>query len=294
MRIIELSDHPGERLQAVVRERQRAEEQAIAAYEQGLARHRASLAAAKTARDAAWARRRWLAWLRGIFTVWAEQDRAPSRPVLYHGTTEQEAILTAGMQGEQLVANELRQALSDDWVLLRGYKNSGGEIDHLLLGPGGLFAMEVKHRNATVCIDGDEWRFGKYDKFGNLVEEGRITDLGGRSPSRQVNDCADTLQRFLNIRCHHPVVIQRIVLLTHPRSQLGSHRNLTVSVATSVDTVLGWVREAAPTLRPAQITELQRLTERDHRDHESHDGSRRSTGQQGRPARVQHAAPDTT
>ena len=95
------------------------------------------------------------------------------------------------------VANELGRALGDDWVLLRGYKNSSGEIDHLLLGPGGLFAMEVKHRNATVYVDGDEWRFEKYDRFGNLVEEGRITDRGGRSPSRQVNDSADTLQRFL-------------------------------------------------------------------------------------------------
>jgi Nuclease-related domain len=279
MQIIELSDHPGEQLRAVVRQRQDAQEQALAAYEQELARHRASVAASRTARSEAWAQRRWLAWLRGLFAVWAEQGRTPSRPVFHHGMTDREAILTAGMQGEQLVANELGRDLNDDWILLRGYKNSSGEIDHLLLGPGGLFAMEVKHRNATVYIDGDEWRFEKYDRFGNLVEEGRITDRGGRSPSRQVNDSADTLQRFLNTRGQQRVVIQRIVLLTHPRSQLGSHRNLTVAVTTSVDTVLGWVREPAPTLRPAQITELQRLIERDHRYHQSHNGSRRNTGQ---------------
>jgi hypothetical protein len=190
--------------------------------------------------------------------------------------------LTAGIEGEQLVANEAGRALSDDWILLRGYRNSGGEIDHLLLGPGGLFAIEVKHRNATVHIDGDEWRFEKYDRFGNLVEEGWITDRGGRSPSRQVNDSADVLQRFLDSRCHQRFEIARIVLLTHPRSELGSHRNLTVSVATSVDTVLDWVREPAPTLPPAQIAELQQLIERDHRHHQLHNGSRRKTGQQGR------------
>jgi hypothetical protein len=278
MRIIELSDHPGERLQAVVRERERAEEQALAAYEQELARHRAGVAAARTARDEAWARRRWLTWLRGVLAVWVEQGRTPSRPVFYHRTADQEAILAAGMQGEQLVANELGRALGDDWVLLRGYKNSSGEIDHLLLGPGGLFAIEVKHRNATVYINRDEWRFEKYDRFGNLVEEGRITDRGGRSPSRQVNDSADTLQGFLNTRCQRRVVIQRIVLLTHPRSALGGHHNLTVSVATSVDTVLGWVREPAPTLRPAQLSELQRLIERDHRHHQSRTGPRRKSG----------------
>ncbi len=194
------------------------------------------------------------------------------------------------MQGEQRVADELGHALGDDWVLLQGYKNSGGEIDHLLLGPAGLFAMEVKHRNATVYVEGDQWRFEKYDRFGNLVEEGRITDRGGRSPSRRVNDSADTLQRFLNTRSQQPVDIQRIVLLTHPRSELGSHRNLTVSVATSVDTVLGWVREPAPTLPPARITELQRLIERDHRHHQSHNGSRRNSGQQGRRPSPQSGA----
>jgi len=33
-----------------------------------------------------------------------------------------------------------------------------GEIDHLLLGPLGLFAIEVKSINATVHIDGDRWQ----------------------------------------------------------------------------------------------------------------------------------------
>jgi hypothetical protein len=291
MRIIELSDHPGEQLHAVVRQRERAEEQALAAYEQELARHRCSVAAARTERDQARAQRRWLAWLRGAFAVWTEQARTPRRPVSYHATTDQEAILAAGMHGEQQAANELGQLLSDDWVLLRGYKNSRGEIDHLLLGPSGIYAIEVKHRNATVYIDGDDWRFEKYDRFGNLVEQGRITDRGGRSPSRQVNDSADMLQRFLNSRCRQQVAIQRIVLLTHPRSELGSHRNLTVSVATSVDTVIGWIREPAPTLQPAQITGLRQLIERDHSHHQAHNRSRHSTGHQGR-RQGRDAAPD--
>jgi hypothetical protein len=275
MRIIQLSDHPGERLQAVQQQRQIAEGQALGRYEQALAQHRAGLAAARAVRDEARAQRRWLAWLRGIFAVWAGQRRAPSRPVSYHGTMDQEEILTAGMAGEQLVANELRRALGDDWVLVRGYRNPRGEIDHLLLGPRGLFAMEVKHRNATVYVDGDEWRFDKYDRFGNLVEQGRITDRGGRSPSRQVNDSADALQQFLN-RSRQQVTIQRIVILTHPRSRLGSHRNLTVSVATSMRFVLDLVNGSPSVLQPAQIAELQRLIERDHRFHLTRDASRRN------------------
>ena len=279
MRIVQLSDHPGERLQAVQQQRQFVAEQTLARYEQKLAKHCASVAAAGAIRDEARAQRRWLAWLRGVLAVWAEQGRAPTRPVSYHGTTDQEEILTAGMAGEQLVANELGRALDDDWVLVRGYRNPNGEIDHLLLGPRGLFAMEVKHRNATVYVDGDEWRFDKYDRFGNLVEQGRITDRGGRSPSRQVNDSADALQRFLN-RCRQQVTIERIVILTHPRSELSSYRNLTVSVATSMKFVLDLINGPPSVLQPAQLAELQRLIERDHRFHLTRDASRRNGAQQ--------------
>ena len=184
MRTIRLSDHPGKTLQTVHQQRQTAEDQAVARYEHALAQHRARVAAARAVRDDARTARRWLAWLRGAFAVGVLQRRAPTRPAFYHATTDQEEILTAGMTGEQLVASELGRALGDDWVLLSGYRNRGGEIDHLLLGPRGLFAMEVKHRNATVSIEGDDWRFDKYDRYGNLVEQGRITDRGGRSPGR--------------------------------------------------------------------------------------------------------------
>ncbi len=284
MRIIYLSDHPGARLQAIQQQRQAAAEQELAGYEQALARHRASVAAARAMRDEARARRRWLAWLRGVFAVWAELGRAPSRPVFYHVATDQDEILTAGIAGEQLVANELGRALGDDWVLLRGYRNRSGEIDHLLLGPRGLFAMEVKHRNATVYIDGDDWRFDKYDRFGNLVEQGRITDRGGRSPSRQVNDSADELQQFLNRR-RQQVAIQRIVILTHPRSELGGHRNLTVAVATSMEFVLDLVNGSPSALQPPQLTDLQQLIEQDHRFHLTHSGPARKGH---RPNGVRH------
>ena len=103
----------------------------------------------------------------------------------------------AGIAGEQLVATELGRALDDNWTLLRGYRNRRGEIDHLLLGPRGLFAIEVKNLNATVHVDGDRWRADKYDRYGNLVEQRVIADRMGRSPSVQLNEPADDLERFL-------------------------------------------------------------------------------------------------
>jgi Nuclease-related domain len=72
--------------------------------------------------------------------------------------TDPEERIRAGIAGEQLAAVELGRALDDDWTPLHGYRNRRGEIDHLLLGPRGLFAIEVKNINATVHIDGDRWR----------------------------------------------------------------------------------------------------------------------------------------
>ena len=57
--------------------------------------------------------------------------------------------------GERLMADRLGLELDDDWNLLRG-GNRGGEIDHLLLDPRGLFAIEVKNQNARVDCHGDQ------------------------------------------------------------------------------------------------------------------------------------------
>ena len=63
----------------------------------------------------------------------------------------------AGIEGKQLVARGFGRVLNDEWTLIRGYRNRRGEIDHLLLGPRGLAAIEGKHRNALVHCDGDHW-----------------------------------------------------------------------------------------------------------------------------------------
>lgn len=267
MRIIPLSDHPGAMLQAVQEKQRKAEEQVRSYYEKRLAEHRARVEEARRRRDEARAQRRWWSWIRGVSAVWNEQRLAPRPPVIYHRTSDQEEVLAAGMAGERTVEQRLGSVLDDDWVLFCGYRNRGGEIDRLLLGPGGPFGMEVKHRNATVHIDGDDWWYDKYDRFGNLVEQGkRMTDRGGRSPSMQINDSADGLEEFLRSRRQH-FRIERIVLLTHPRSQLGSYRNLTVTVATTMDYVIGLL--GGSLLQPGQRAELERLIMQDHRFHDA-------------------------
>jgi hypothetical protein len=228
MRLIQLSDHPGQLLQD-----------------------------ARAHRDTVRVRRRWWSWIAGIFSVRAKRRNDP---------TAVEESIAAGMAGERRAAAELGQVLDDEWVLFRGYRNRRGEIDHLLLGPGGLFAIEVKYRNATVYVHGDDWQFAKFDSWGNKVDQGRITDATGRSPSVQLNEPADELERFLHSR-RQPVSVTRVVLLNHARSKVGRCQDLTVHVATSSDYIIDLVNASAVQFRDRRITQLERLIERDHRFH---------------------------
>jgi hypothetical protein len=267
MRIIYLSNHPGEKLLAIRQRRQAAEDQEMARYREAVAQHQARVAEARRERAEARVQHRWWTWLRLGLSVLFMGAGAPRRPGPSMGRSDQEEILAAGVAGELYVEDQLAPAFGDDWVLFRGYKNRRGEIDSVLLGPGGLFAMEVKNRNATVHVDGDNWWCDKYDRYGNLVEQGlSFVDGGGRSPSREVNEPADELERFLQSR-RQPVAIRRAVILVHQRSVLGTARNLTVDVATSMDWVIGVVRESRLALEAERLAELERLIVQDHRHH---------------------------
>ena len=161
------------------------------------------------------------------------------------------------------MADDLGRALNADWTLFRGYRNRRGEIDHLLLGPKGLFAIEVKNINATVSVDGDRWRADKYDNYGNLVEQREVADRKGRSPSEQLNEPAAELERFLHERGQR-VTVQRVVILAHKRSKVGHQSHPTVHVGTSTSYVLSLVRDSAHELDERHRAEAERLIRRDH------------------------------
>jgi hypothetical protein len=267
MRIVPLSDHPGTLLRQAQRRRAAADRDVGRAYEDALAGHHERVVEARAARDQARAQRRWGALLRSVFAVWQAQRQVPAR-LRGSQPTDEEEKLAAGVEGERLVGEGLGRAFGDEWTLLRGYRNRHGEIDHLLLGPRGLFAIEVKHRNATVDCAGDRWWYSKYDKYGNPVGDRReMTDRRGRSPSEQLNEPATELEGFLRSR-GSPVAIARIVVLTHPRAQLRSCARPTVHIFTSIRQMTGLVSSSHVALTTAECAQLERLIVRDHRFHQ--------------------------
>ena len=210
----------------------------------------------------------------------------PSRP-RRAPVGDAESVWRAGKEGEDRVAAALDGVLGDDWTLFRGYKNPGGEIDQVLVGPSGVIAIEVKYVNGRVHISGDKWTRDKYDNYGNLVERGAsMTDGGGRSPSAQLNAAASRLEWFLEKQSPGAGRVSRAVVLSHDKSELGRVSKPSVDYALTLKDVRRRGRKSAMLNRPPRFDRrgaerIARLIERDHRYHANGRGGR-GGGSRGR------------
>ena len=267
MRSIVLSDHAGDML---AKSRQASAARADERYQRDLAAHERYVAEARERRDQARAQGRLLAWLRWGLTALLRSRGARPRPEpAIAAQTDDEGALEGGVRGEREVADLLGRKLGNAWTLIKGYSNARGEIDYLLLGPGGLFAVEVKYVNGTFSITRDRWRYVKFDRYGNAVAEGVIEDGGRRRrpPHIQLTEPAGQLEDFL-ARFGQPVRLEPIVLLNHPNARIARcDDNLGVQVLTSTDRLARLALAADARIPAARLTEIQRLIERDHRFH---------------------------
>ena len=121
-------------------------------------------------------------------------------------------IYNGGWQGEKQVANLLTRTLSDNYYLLNDLylRDGGGDIDHVVLGPNGIFVLETKNWSGTISCNGDEWqRAGKRNFSG--------------SPSRQVKRNAAKIQYLIdnspNLRGLH-VRVEGAVVFTNNHATL--------------------------------------------------------------------------
>jgi hypothetical protein len=284
MRSIELSDHAGDML---ARSRQASQARADQRYRRDLAAHEKYVAEAGKRRDAARAQGRLLARLRWGLTAWLRGRRRAPRPPVAVALTDDEGALEGGVRGEQEAAGQLGRKLNDAWVLIKGYRNPRGEIDYLLLGPGGLFAIEVKYVNGTFSITKERWRYVKFDRYGNAVGEGVVEDGGRRRrpPNIQLTEPAELLEGFL-AKFGQPVRPDPVVLLNHPNARIvRCDDDLGVRVLTSTDRLARLALGGNAKLSQSRLTEIERLIVRDHDFHAKHRPRARRGAPVPRPGR---------
>lgn len=272
MRIQVLSDHGGEQFDRTV--------QQLHDVELDIGRWRQSIRHLKGDLKA---RRRAKSWWRRLLRISTAEERKASLR-LYQARMELEAATgrhryidgrahqqAAGRSGEDELARGLA-ALDDSWVMLRGYRNRRGETDMVLVGPGGVWAVEVKLRRVRLHVRGEQWWYEKLDAYGNVVETGSAVDGGGRSWARQVTDVADDLAAWLG-RNGHPVPVRTAVMVMHERAAIGSCDQVTVHVVgTHPAHLLRAIDQFATPLDPGAREEIVALIQRDHRFHNQRRG----------------------
>ncbi len=181
---------------------------------------------------------------------------------------------SAGVAAEDHLTGALAK-LSNDWLVFRGYANRRGEVDHLVVGPRGIWAIEVKGRGVRVYVDGDKWRFEKFDRYGNRVEQGMLVDRRGRSWGRQVLDIARDLETFLNSRGTN-ITVQTAVVVIHDRADIGSFNNSPIDVMSiGTNYLLQCIRNNPVTLDKPTRNKVAQLIRRDHTFHAERRNTRR-------------------
>ncbi|MCW4045424.1 MAG: NERD domain-containing protein [Candidatus Bathyarchaeota archaeon] len=98
-----------------------------------------------------------------------------------------------GYQGEKSVAKTLSSTLSDDYFLINdvNLRDGYGNIDHIVLGPNGIFVIETKNYAGKIICNGDNWLNPRSGKLNRLTHY----DLG--SPSKQAKRNASRVKKAI-------------------------------------------------------------------------------------------------
>lgn len=143
----------------------------------------------------------------------------------------------AGIRGEREVVKAL-QELDDSHYLLNGIvlPRGKGDIDHVLLGPKGVFVIETKNYSGKVICDGDNWH--------------RRRQAGQRktpveSISEQAKRNALDLDHFLKKKSRRNVDVTPICVFVNPSVELEL-KNPTLPVL-QLKGLTKFIKDAQPT-----------------------------------------------
>jgi hypothetical protein len=132
-----------------------------------------------------------------------KRAEAPMKSLLARalGVHTDERAWRIGADGEELVAAQLAKAAKKDprWRFLHSIPvgKRGSDIDHLIIGPGGVFTVNAKHHpKATIWVGGNTF----------LVDGHKTTHI------RNARFEADRASRLLSGECGFPVHVEGLVV----------------------------------------------------------------------------------
>lgn len=115
-----------------------------------------------------------------------------------------------GEEAENQAVDALRSLLHEPWVVFRsfrfpreGKKGKSGDIDVILVGPGGIWAVEVKGYTRPIRIRGDRWQYRSRWGWREI----------SKNPGRQARQNARRLKDYLDLKGVNVSWVQPVVLM---------------------------------------------------------------------------------
>jgi len=145
--------------------------------------------------------------------------------------------------------------------------NKSGETDLLLVGPSGVWVVEVKNRRVELSAHRNHWHFQKFDNYGNVVGKGLAIDGRGRNWGKQASEVAESLAWWLS---HNQVdlPVRTAVVLVHPKASVKSGVNPSVDILTANRSDLIEAMNSDPTIFAPDVRDrVAQLVRRDHAHH---------------------------
>jgi len=154
-----------------------------------------------------------------------------------------------GQQGEDKVADIITQTLDGTWILFRNITipgNDKADIDMILLGPPGIWALEVKNLEGEYRNIGEHWEY----------RIGEKKELMKKSPSIQAQSNARKLRNFLRADKINEYVQPVVVWANQEHTPVIENPTVPIWLYESLPEELGniWQKDKIP---QAEITTIK-------------------------------------
>lgn len=158
----------------------------------------------------------------------------------------------SGLQGENNVRAVLREILSSEYSIFYNYPTPHGDIDVLVVGPKGVYALEVKNHNGYITINGDNWERVKVGRGGTVYK----AEIG--SPSLQAKKNATYIRDLLK---KHGIDtwVQAQVVLTNPDVKVKMVKKPENVTVTGLDGLKETVNTGVSTLNSETVEKIKNV-----------------------------------
>ena len=123
-------------------------------------------------------------------------------------------ICRIGLKGEDALRDHLREILTDEHTVLYNVPVEKGDIDCIIIGPEGLYAIEAKNHKGVITYADSSWRQVKRGRNGSFYT-GSL-----KNPSYQLVSNIKWLKGYL-ARCNIKTWINGLIVFTNPDAILS-------------------------------------------------------------------------